>query len=199
MTSDATIARMRREMAAKSIALPVAGLEGAPILRAQKAEARRLLDAQQAEINSLDTTIRKYRAVFERCQSRHAAVVAADCEGRAAKSSTAAEAEAWLEGAAYFRGERLYEIPGAIVVLCREMGVSHLPTLPALDAQLAQASADLAVAEARLQSAVETWDASNVSVASAAVVATATVRNNATSVATLPAVLSDIEAIVRER
>jgi len=182
------VERSLRQIAAIAAAAPDPDREPVPFVRRELIMAARLRTALRNDISLGSQVLTKAARRVEKQRDTHALILrmVATCKERAATADAYnGEQQAWLLGPQYLGGEVTGDVPGAVIALCREHGINHVPPLPTCDEMLAQAEADLKPVVERLQSALDKWDA--------------TVRVTGTSHAVLPAPEGHAVAHVRER
>jgi hypothetical protein len=191
---SAGVERIVRKILEEREATPHPNSLAVPDERTRAGERHRVLDAYQASIGGGHSGVLKAETCVEDARRRRVQSVSSidEMRRRVETERTHSGSEAWKLAADWLSGKvGGSDVPGGVKAMCKELGVDRLQPLSVIDAQLEKLESELAQRVESLVSQLDSWDAS--------AVATATVRNNATSVATLPAVLSDIEAIVRER
>lgn len=182
----ARVERIVREILEERAALPDAGMEPRPAVRAQLAERGRLLSAYQAAIGGGHSIVLKVAKRVQDCrEGRATSLSASDIqERRSASASSAAERDAWMLGAQWLRGEvGGSEVPGGVIAMRAELGVDRLQPVPNIDAELERLEADLAGHVARVVREMDAWAAST--------------KVTASISADLPALESDATATVK--
>lgn len=182
----ARVERVVGEMAEVRSAWPDIGMEPRPKVRQLLAEEWRVFSEREAAVSRGWASATKGYARREGLHSeRTRSVGATDVMERRSETAPERERPHWKVAAQHMRGEqKVYELPGGVIAMCKELGVERLMTLPMCDEMLAKADADLAPVVARLRTELDAWDARAV---------------HASIDATLPAIESNMVASVDER
>lgn len=183
---EETVRRILRERADT----PDIGMESRPAERNRLAERLRMLSEYQSGIGSRFSRVLKVTAREDGWHQLRASglVAIGECPRRAASEPSEAGKRAWNDGPPYLQGEPgFFEVPGAIIALCKEWNLDRLLPLPTIDAELAKLAAERAECVARLESELDGFDRWQCAVVHGRIDAA------------LPAVESHIVATVKER